>query len=388
MSGLNNHILAHDWKDLATKKPSSSAIEEYCHEAHVSILEAMKSLPKGGKIGIDFNEYVSKLIEKKSSPEWKKLVDAVSSLLSKILSFNNNRRSATFGSALRNHLYSSIRKELSNTEKRDELMDLLLGVEVVIVQVANLFLFDFVQQMGNAALVFVFRSITGRTGKEKEGRQSMEKDCFPSAKEQNRTKCEQMRPFKNLRIILDGVEIKIETPSNFHMQGNTYSQYKGCNTVRFIVGIDSSGATAFISPACEGALSEKEAVLRSGLLQRLEKGDLVMTDRGFEITAELQAIGVHHVKPPSLGQRDSLTAEEETLTKAIACVRIYSEHAIADIKDNKLLRNVLPLSMYPEISDLVYVAGYLRNFSPKRIISKSFSRRNPDEENGNNPDDL
>ncbi|KAK3921593.1 Arginase-1 [Frankliniella fusca] len=140
----------------------------------------------------------------------------------------------------------------------------------------------------------------------------------------------------------------------------------------FIIGIDCNGGTIFVSPACEGGLSEKEAVLQSGLLERLEKNDLVMTDRGFLITAELQAIGVHHVRPPSLGSRNSLTAEEEILTKAIAAVRIYSEHAIADIKDNRLLRGTIPLTLYPVIPDLVYIAAYLRNYYQKRIINRSF----------------
>ncbi|KAE8738665.1 hypothetical protein FOCC_FOCC015853 [Frankliniella occidentalis] len=209
---------------------------------------------------------------------------------------------------------------------------------------------------------------------------SLETKCFPSAAQQKLTKSVQMFPFKNLRVILDGVEFRIETPSNFQMQGNTYSQYKAGNTMRVIVGVDSNGGTVFVSPGCEGGLSEKEAVLRSGLLERLQKGDLVMTDRGFEITAELQAIGVHHVKPPSLGSRNSLTAEEEILTKAIAAVRIYSEHAMADIKDNRLLRGTIPLKLYPVLPDLVYIAAYLRNFSPKRIIDKSFRQNSNQKE--------
>ncbi|XP_052129031.1 uncharacterized protein LOC127750715 [Frankliniella occidentalis] len=201
---------------------------------------------------------------------------------------------------------------------------------------------------------------------------NIEADCFPSAAEQRLNKPMQMWPFKRLRIILDGVEFRIESPSNFQMQGNTYSQYKSDNTVRVIIGISCSGGTVYVSPACEGALTEKEAVLTSGLLSRLNKKDQVMTDRGFEITSELQAIGVEHIKPPSLGERPCLTAEEEVLTKAIASVRIYSEHAIADIKDNRLLRGTIPLKLYASLPYLVYIAAYLRNFSPPRIITKCF----------------
>lgn len=207
----------------------------------------------------------------------------------------------------------------------------------------------------------------------------LEPQCFPTVAAQKMYKSPQMYPFNNLRLILDGVEFKIEMPSNFEMQGNTFSPYKSTNTMRFIVGISCSGATVYVSPACEGHLTENDAVLKSGLLEKLEKGDVVMTDRGFDLEHQLQAVGAIQIKPPSRFGGRPLTAEDEVLTKAIAPVRIYSEHAIAEIKDNRLLQGVIPLSLYASLPDLVYIAAYLRNFSPTRIISKTF-RNSVDEE--------
>lgn len=198
----------------------------------------------------------------------------------------------------------------------------------------------------------------------------MELDMFPTAEEQRKKKPLKMKPFKNLRIILDGVSFYTQTPSNFEQQGNTYSSYKSHNVVVFSVGIACNGATIFCSEGMEGSMSDKEVILKSGLLQRLQKGDGVMTDRGYELTAELQAIGCEFYKPPSLGGRNTFTAEEEIMTKAIASARIYSEHAIADIKDNRLLQGVIPMTMLPVLSDLVYIAAYLRNFNECRILNK------------------
>ncbi|KAE8738996.1 hypothetical protein FOCC_FOCC015511 [Frankliniella occidentalis] len=201
---------------------------------------------------------------------------------------------------------------------------------------------------------------------------SMEDDMFPTAAEQRKYKPQKMKHFKNLRILLDGLSIFIEAPSNFEQQGNTYSSYKGCNVIIFSVGISCNCATVFCSDGMEGSMSDKGVIVNSNLLSRLQKGDGVMTDRGYELTAELQEIGCEFYKPPTLGERRNFTKEEEILTKAIASARIYTEHAIADIKDNRLLKGVLPFKLLPVVDNLVYIAAYLRNFGSSRIHDKRF----------------
>lgn len=81
----------------------------------------------------------------------------------------------------------------------------------------------------------------------------------------------------------------------------------------------------------------------------------------------MQAVGAQLFDPLSLGDRQALTSEEEILTKALASARIYSEYAIADIKDNRLLQGTIPLTMYPVLPQLVYIAAYLRNLKLSRI---------------------
>ncbi|XP_052132220.1 uncharacterized protein LOC127751939, partial [Frankliniella occidentalis] len=182
---------------------------------------------------------------------------------------------------------------------------------------------------------------------------SMEKFMFVSAADQKPGQPKVMRPFKNLRVILDGMSIFVRTLSNFEQQGNTYSRYKADKVPRYAVGISSHGATIFCSEGFEGNMSDKESIIQSGLLDMLEEGDGVMTDRGYELTAELQAKKCHFYKPPSLGNRKAFTPEEEILTKAIASARIYCEHAIADIKDWRILQGTVPLNMIPVVSSIV-----------------------------------
>ncbi|KAK3919755.1 Carbamoyl-phosphate synthase large chain [Frankliniella fusca] len=196
---------------------------------------------------------------------------------------------------------------------------------------------------------------------------SMENRMFPTAAEQAKNKPKPFRPFPNLRVILDSAQFFIQMPTNFEQQGNTYSSYKHHNTVIVVIGISCQGAVIHVSPVFEGNISDKGIVRESGLLQRLSEGDAVMTDRGFDIEGELLDIGVRLYKPPSLGDRNKLTAEEEILTKAIASARIYVEHIIADIKDNRLLQGVIPILLSPVIPDLIFIAGYLCNFKKSRI---------------------
>lgn len=131
-------------------------------------------------------------------------------------------------------------------------------------------------------------------------------------------------------------------------------------------------------------MSDKQVILNSDLLSRLSPGDGVMTDRGYELSAELEAAGCVFYKPPSKAADNDLTAEEEILTRAIATARIYTAHTMADIKDNRLLQNDIPVSMLPVLSDLVYIAAYLRNFNTTRILNKRFR---PREHESGIPDD-
>ncbi|KAK3928979.1 putative ubiquitin carboxyl-terminal hydrolase 16 [Frankliniella fusca] len=194
---------------------------------------------------------------------------------------------------------------------------------------------------------------------------NLEKHMFLSAEEQRKKKPLPFKPFKNLIVIIDGLEIYVDRPSNFQHQGNTYSDYKSHNTVRFIIGISCRGGIIFVSPGFEGNMSEKEALKASGFYEYLQAGDVVMSDRGFDINNDLLRIGVDLVKPPSLDGRDKFTPEEEIATKAIAAARIYVEHAVKLIKVNRLFKPCVPLNMLPTLSDYVYVAGALANFGSK-----------------------
>ncbi|XP_014670846.1 PREDICTED: uncharacterized protein LOC106811658 [Priapulus caudatus] len=168
--------------------------------------------------------------------------------------------------------------------------------------------------------------------------------------------------FKGVRTVIDCTEFHVEQASNFERQGNLYSSYKGHGTYKVLIGVAPCGAVMYVSDAFEGSMSDVEIVKQSGFLDHLKRGDLVIADRGFTIRELLGERGVDLNIPPFLHGRDRLTPDEEKLTRQIARVRIHVERGIERIKKFRLLQKVIPLSLQPIFSQMVFVAGCLVNF--------------------------
>jgi hypothetical protein len=182
-------------------------------------------------------------------------------------------------------------------------------------------------------------------------RQDLPKACIP--------KC--FRKYRNLRVIIDCTEIFTQQSSDFGKQGNSYSHYKGNSTVKFLIGILPNGTVCFVSDGFEGSISDNDIVRQSGFLDKINAGDVVMADRGFLIKHDLMKKKAYLNIPPFLAGRDHFTAAEEARTKSIAKCRIHVERAIEKIKKFRIIKQTLPSSLTPVVSQTVCVIAMLVN---------------------------
>ena len=81
--------------------------------------------------------------------------------------------------------------------------------------------------------------------------------------------------------IIDCFEIQIEKPSSAVTQSMTWSDYKKCNSVKYLVSTTPDGLVNFISNGKPGRCSDMELLRGSGYLDNLRPGTTVLADRGF-----------------------------------------------------------------------------------------------------------
>ena len=81
--------------------------------------------------------------------------------------------------------------------------------------------------------------------------------------------------------MIDCTEIYIERPLNLQARAQTWYNYKNTNTIKYLIAITPVGAVSFLSRESRGRFYDKEVTMHSGSLQH---GDLILADRGFDIT--------------------------------------------------------------------------------------------------------
>ena len=87
-------------------------------------------------------------------------------------------------------------------------------------------------------------------------------------------------------VILGCAAVFKERTKSLINQACTWSEYKHHNTIKCLVGISSIEYIAFLSD-CYGRASDRYIVKDSGFCDLLEREDMVMADRVFQIHVEL-----------------------------------------------------------------------------------------------------
>lgn len=174
--------------------------------------------------------------------------------------------------------------------------------------------------------------------------------------------------YPTTRVIIDCTEFFIDTPSSLARQSASWSAYKNHNTVKCLIGIAPHGHATFVSPVYEGSISDRALTAVSGLLQKLETGDSIMADKGFDVQDLLVSIGVKLNIPPMRQGNMQMAPQDIAKTKKIAAVRIHVERKMRQIKSFELVSKQLDNSMFDLLEPLIRVSVILTNFQPALVM--------------------
>ena len=109
--------------------------------------------------------------------------------------------------------------------------------------------------------------------------------------------------YPKTRVIIDGTEIKCQTPTSLVLHSETYSLYKSHTTFKGLIGIAPSRHITFISQFHASSISDRELTVRSGLLNLpFSQGDVVMADKEFAISDLCEPTDVGLNIPPFRAQ--------------------------------------------------------------------------------------
>ena len=147
--------------------------------------------------------------------------------------------------------------------------------------------------------------------------------------------------------------------------------------MKFLVAISPTGAVIFVSKCWGGRVSDKHLTAHSGFLRHLVPGDLVLADRGFDISDDLAFHGAALAIPPYTKGKDQLSQREVETSRDLSRVRIHVERAIGRLKYFKLLQSTLPITLikrpheteYATIDKIVLVCAAISNLRPPLIVS-------------------
>lgn len=181
--------------------------------------------------------------------------------------------------------------------------------------------------------------------------------------------------YKHTTCIIDCSEVFIERPTSLLARSQTYSTYKGHNTVKFLVAISPTGAVIFVSKCWGGRVSDKYLTAQSGFLSHLQHGDLVLADRGFDVADDLALHGASLVIPPFTKGKKQLSQREVETSRTLSSVRIHVERAIGRLKHFKILHSTLPIALikrqgeteYATIDKILVICAAISNLHPPLI---------------------
>ena len=132
----------------------------------------------------------------------------------------------------------------------------------------------------------------------------------------------------------------IEQSKSLENPAYTWSGYNHHNTIKILVGISPNGFITFLLDCYGGRASDKYITKDSGFYDLLERGDQVITGRGFQIKEQLLLHFCSLKVPPGALMKSQMNSAEVKKIKDVANLRIHAERAINHIKSSRVLKKL------------------------------------------------
>lgn len=172
------------------------------------------------------------------------------------------------------------------------------------------------------------------------------------------------KEYASVQAIIDCFEIEIEKPKKPIDQALTWSQYKSCNTIKYLISATPDGFINFVSEGYGGRISDMYLVEQSGYLEVIPAYSTILADRGFKhLESHLLTKSVKVLRPPSVLKDTKMTKTEVLDTKILASLRIHIERVIRRVRLFKMLKPhaVVNNKLINVLDDAVIVACGLIN---------------------------
>ena len=175
--------------------------------------------------------------------------------------------------------------------------------------------------------------------------------------------------YPRITAILDCFETFTEKPRNLETASAMWSQYKHHYTLKVLVAITPRGSFSFVSHAWGGRTSDVKITRESGFLDLVDPGDQIMADNGFgAIREDLLMRKATLIKPPPAKGNHQQPQAEANETKRVANLRIHVERAIRRLRDFSILKHILPITLCPDIDDIVTICAALCNLQGPLVV--------------------
>lgn len=194
---------------------------------------------------------------------------------------------------------------------------------------------------------------------------------WPSREEvkKNLPKC--FDRFPRVRVVLDYCEFPVECCGCGECSVRCLSPKKRIHTLKAEFGISPAGLITHVSPVYGGRASDKFILTKSGILDKLEVGDCILTIENALIRSECEEKGIKLIQPIFSSDEQFILKGPEDIYY-IEQAKVHIQQSILRLKTFAVLSDKVSWSMAPYFDEIIGVICGITNLSAPVLADNKF----------------